>query len=109
MECGEWRAKQYGGASPDRGLLGIDFERAPIADVQGSFDAARFADCYPHLGQSVYMYVHRLGIQKKYDGCDFFRLRVKKLSAIAFLSEADVADGFELSRREFLGEEVALM
>ena len=67
-----------------RRVLTVDFERASINAFEAAFPDSVAAGCYFHLGQSVYRRVQLLGLAGKFGAEDEFKLRVEKLSALAF-------------------------
>ena len=72
----------------------MDFERAAINAVEETFPQATVAGCYFHLGQSVYRRVQGLGLTEQFGADGEFKLRVKKLAALAFLPPEFVVEGF---------------
>ena len=90
-------------------LVTMDFERASINAVEAAFPQVAVGGCFFHLGQAVYRRVQSLGLAEKYGSDDEFKLRVKKLSALAFLPLEYVVEGFELVEGEFLDEEQELV
>ena len=84
-----------------RRVLTVDFERASINAFEAAFPDSVAAGCYFHLGQSVYRRVQLLGLAGKFGADDEFKLRVKKLSALAFLPLEKVVEGFEQLQGEF--------
>ena len=87
----------------------MDFERAAINADEATFPRATVAGCYFHLGQSVYRRVQGLGLAEKFGADDEFKLRVKKLSALAFFPLEYVVGGFELAEGEFLDDELEVV
>ena len=57
----------------------------------------------------MYRRVQRLGIQGKYEMNEEFRLRVKMLSALAFLPQEDISRAFEELSPQFGGAEMELL
>ena len=72
------------GDEAERGrLLTADFGRAAINASGETFPQSAVAECYFHIAQSVRR-VQNLGLAVKFGADDDFKLRVKKLSALAF-------------------------
>ena len=90
-------------------MVTVDFERASINAVAAMFRDARIAGCYFHIGQSVYRMVQRLGLQGNYEANEDFRLRVKMLSALAFLPKEDIERAFGDLSPQFQDDEIPLL
>ena len=95
-------------ADADR-LLTVDFEQASINAASAAFPRMTFAGCYFHLGQSVYRNLQQHGLQAKYASDPEFKLRVKMLSAIAFLPIEDAVAGFDMLDPLFENDEQDLL
>ena len=84
------------GDDADRGrLLTVDFERAAINALGGTFPNSTVAGRYFHLGQSVSRRVLNLGIAAKFGADGDFKHRVGKLSALSGPPLELVVHGFE--------------
>ena len=82
----------------------------------GAFGA--MVDELPEIGEEVYFFhlckkldfqVKELGLLSKYRVDDPFKLRVKKLAALAFVPVADVVAYFESLATTFLADELPLL
>ena len=65
--------------------------------------------CFFHLCKRLDFQVKELGLMPKYRVDDPFRLRVKKLAALAFVPVADVVACFESLATTFLADELPLL
>ena len=83
----------------------MDFERASINAFAETFPASSVAGCIFHLGQSLYRKVQQIGLSGKYQVDEDFRLRVKTLSALAFLPLEEIVEGYELIEQRFPDDE----
>ena len=92
-----------------RRVLTVDFERASINAFEATFPDSVAAGCYFHLGQSVYRRAKLLGLAGKFGADDDSKLRVKKLSALAYLPLEKVVEGFEQLQEEFHQNEQELV
>ena len=63
------------------------------------------AGCIFHLGQSLHRKVQQIGLSGKYQVDEDFRLRVKTLSALAFLPLEEIVEGYELIEQRFPDDE----
>ena len=86
-----------------------DFEQGAYLAVQEVFPGVDLEGCYFHLSKSIDSHVKKLGLSRKYDADFDFRIRVKKLSALAFIPLADLVSTFESLASEFLDDELALL
>ena len=86
-------------------VVTVDFERAAINALTETFPHATVAGCYFHLGQSHYRKVGEHGLSQKYLSNEEFRLRVKQLSALAFLPLGEVVAGYEHIENSFEEDE----
>ena len=66
-------------------LVTMDCDRDAINAVGETFPRTAVAGCYFHLWQSVYRRAQCLGLAEKFGARDEFKLRVKKLPALAIL------------------------
>ena len=81
----------------------VDFEQGAyltLVEVEG---------CFFHLCQRLDYHVKELGLMTKYQNDPDFKLRVKKLAALAFLPLADVIDAFEVLADTFEDDELLLL
>ena len=101
---GEVRAFLGGDYDKER-LVAVDFERGSINALTATFPQPAVAGRYFHLGQSHYRKVIEHGLSPKCMANEEFRLRVKQLSALAFLPLEDVAMGYEQLGIAFEGGE----
>ena len=86
-----------------------DFEQGAYLAVQEVFPGVDLEGCYFHLSKSIDSHVKKLGLSRKYDADFDFRIRVNKLSALAFIPLADLVSTFESLASEFLDDELALL
>ena len=82
---GEIRALVGEGAGAER-LVALDFERPSLNFIDATPPYAEVVGCYFYLGQSVFWRQQGIGIAAKFRSGDEFKIRVKKLTALAFLS-----------------------
>ncbi|XP_076064968.1 uncharacterized protein LOC143039010 [Oratosquilla oratoria] len=73
----------------------MDFEKAAINSLLDIFPSSDVTCCLFHLLQNVYKQVVTIGFKQQYHQDDDFSLKVRCLSALAFLPIDDVIDGFE--------------
>ena len=65
--------------------------------------------CFFHLCKRLDFQVKRLGLMTKYQTDDDFKLRVKMLSALAFVPVSDIVANFEFLAITFLNDELPLL
>ena len=90
-------------------LATVGFGAASIGAIRMAPPTERVGGCYFHLGRSVRRRVQRLGHQWKYKMEEGPRLRVKMLSATAFLPQGDILRAFGELATEFAEEELDLL
>ena len=90
-------------------LLTVDFGRAAINAFEETFPNSEVAGCCFHLCQSAFRRVQNLGLSAKFGADGDFKLRVKKLSALAFLPVELAVRGFEQLEEERQEGEMELL
>ncbi|CAF1097881.1 unnamed protein product, partial [Brachionus calyciflorus] len=73
-----------------------DFEQAASKAFEFHFPNAEAKGCYFHFRQSVRRWVSTNGFKKKYDDNIFFRIWVKKLTAIAMVPQDRMDEAFQM-------------
>ena len=73
------------------------------------FPGIREEGCFFHLCKRPDFQVKRLGLMTKYQTDDDFKLRVKMLSALAFVPVSDIVANFESLATTFLNDELPLL
>jgi len=74
----------------------VDFEAGAINAFKEKYPAASVRGCFFHLCQNVFRHVQSYGLQQRYAEDLEFALEIRKLTALAFVPEADVIERFEL-------------
>ena len=74
----------------------IDFEMASKNALSKTFPKAEVKGCFYHLAQSVYRKVQSSGLQKRCKDDAEFRLQVRMLPALAFVSVERVCEVFDI-------------
>ena len=86
-----------------------DFEQGAFQAVLEVFPGIGAEGCFFHLCKRLDLQVKELGLMQKYRQDGDFKLRVKKLAALAFLPVADVIPTFESLSTTFLADELPLL
>ena len=81
-----------------------DFEKGAFLAAVEVFPGIASEGCFFHLSKRLDYHVKRLGLMQKYKDDTDFRIRVKKLAALAFIPVADVIPAFESLSTQFLQE-----
>ena len=81
----------------------VDFEQGAYLTLVDVFPGVEVEGCFFHLCQRLEYHVKEFGLMTKYRNDPDFKLRVKKLAALAFLPLADVIDAFEDDELLLLG------
>ena len=87
----------------------VDFEQGAYLTLVDVFPGVEVEGCFFHLCQRLDYHVKELGLMTKYENDPDFKLRVKKLAALAFLPLADVIDAFEVLADTFEDDELLLL
>ena len=87
-------------------MLLTDFEQASFLAAEEVFEGIETRGCYFHLGQSIERNVAALGLKRKYQEDQEFKLRVKMLSALAFLPPDRAEEAFCTMEPAFQDDEV---
>ena len=66
-----------------------------ISSILNTFPNSDVTDCLFHLSQNIYKQVIQKGLKHRYNNDDDFSLKVRCLSALAFLPIDDVSEAFE--------------
>ena len=85
-----------------------DYEQGAYNAVLDVFPGIGEEGCFFHLCKRLDFQVKRLGLMTKYLTDDDFKLRVKMLSALAFVPVSDVVPNFESLATTFLNDELPL-
>ena len=72
-----------------------DFEKAPMNAAQSEFPNIQSKGCHFHLAQSTYRQIQDASLAKKYGTDQNFSLLIRHISALAFLSPAEIPDAFD--------------
>ena len=86
-----------------------DYEQGAYNAVLDVFPGIREKGCLFHLCKRLDFQVKRLGFMTKYQTDDNFKLRVKMLSALAFVPVSDIVANFESLATTFLNDELPLL
>lgn len=86
-----------------------DFEKGAYQAVVECFPGVDIEGCFFHLCKRLDFHVKKLGLSAKYQADIDFKLRVKKLAALAFLPVADVVAAYEALADEFEDDELPLL
>ena len=85
-----------------------DFEKGAFLAAVEVFPGIASEGCFFHLSKRLDYHVKILGLMQKYKDDTDFRIRVKKLAALAFIPVADVIPAFESLSTHFLQDELPL-
>ena len=86
-----------------------DFEQGAFMAVSEVFPGVGNDGCFFHLSKRLDYHVKQLGLTRKYTNDTSFRIRVKKLAALAFIPVADLLPTFESLSTTFLVDELPLL
>ena len=86
-----------------------DYEQGAYFAMTDVFPGVGNDGCFFHLSKRLDYHVKQLGLTRKYKGDLDFRIRVKKLAALAFIPVADVIPTFESLATTFLNDELPLL
>lgn len=86
-----------------------DYEQGAYLAVVDVFPGVDVEGCFFHLCKRLDFHVKQLGLMAKYQDDLEFKLRVKKLAALAFLPLADVIDAYEVLADTFEDDELPLL
>ena len=86
-----------------------DFEQGAYLAMLEVFPGIGEEGCFFHLCKRLDYHVKKLGLSTKYEQDYDFRMRVKKLAALAFVPVADVVAVFESLATTFLDDELRLL
>ena len=86
-----------------------DFEKGAFLAAVEVFPGIASEGCFFHLSKRLDYHVKSLGLMQKYKDDTDFRIRVKKLAALAFIPVADVIPAFESLSTHFLQDEFPLL
>ena len=86
-----------------------DYEQGAYNAVLDVFPGIGEEGCFFHLFKRLDFPVKRLGLMTKYLTDDDFKLRMKMLSALAFVLVSDVVANFESLATTFLNDELPLL
>lgn len=73
-----------------------DFEYAMIEAVAQEFPRSRQRGCFFHFTQCIFRKIQSEGLKQRYETDAEFALKLRLLSAIAFVPAANVVDAFEI-------------
>lgn len=73
----------------------IDFERAMVNAITVEFPAAIHRGCFFHFCQCLYRNIQSNGLKKRYDSDPEFAIKIRMLSALAFVPTSQVVKYFE--------------
>ena len=86
-----------------------DFERGAYLAVSEIFPGVRSEGCFFHLSKRVDVHVKQLGLLRKYADDFDFKIRVKKLAALAFVPLQDLITCFTTLAATFEDDELPLL
>ena len=92
-----------------RGTVMMDAERAAMNAFKEVFPMKRTQICFFHHSQSVWRKTQSLGLAGRYNEDAEFALKVRTLSALAFLPEEEVEDGLREVAESLPDEAVPLL
>ncbi|CAF1415647.1 unnamed protein product [Adineta ricciae] len=78
-----------------------DFESGTIKTIKDIFPNSAHRGCLFHFGQAVWRHVQDNGLTRKYEDDDTFRLNVRKLLVLPFVSASEVIEAFDLLADDF--------
>ena len=82
-------------------VIHSDFEIGAIHAAQSRFPDASVEGCFFHLCQNVYRRVQDGGLQERYATDAAFSLKIRMLTALAFVRQADLSDYYVLLEESF--------
>ena len=86
-----------------------DFEQGAYLAVPEVFPGVDYEGCFFHMSKRLDFHVKQLGLTRKYTEDLVFRIRVKKLAALAFIPVADLIPTFERLAQSFQVDELPLL
>ena len=87
------------GLQPD--AIHCDFGIGATNAAKTKFPDANVRGCFFHLSQNVYKRIQTAGLQERYGNDVAFALRIRMLTALAFVREADVPEYYQILEDEF--------
>ena len=100
---------EVGGQQWDFDSFLSDYEQGAYLAMTDVFPGVGNDGCFFHLSKRLDVHVKQVGLMVKYTEDLEFRIRVKKLAALAFLPVADVVPSFESLATTFLNDELPLL
>ena len=76
-------------------VIVTDFEKAIHNAVRRAYPSVSVQGCHFHLGQALYRKISTLGFRERYNTDPSFSLKIRKLTALAFLPPNDVIEAYE--------------
>ncbi|QQP40663.1 Uncharacterized protein FKW44_014788, partial [Caligus rogercresseyi] len=86
-----------------------DYEKGAYLAVVDVFPGVDKDGCFFHMSKRLDVHVKQIGLMGKYKADIDFRLRVKKLAALAFLPLPDVIPSYQALATTFLEDELHLL
>lgn len=89
----------------EAGHVMTDFELAAINAVKIEFPGSVHKGCFFHLGQILWRKIQENGLSAKYGEDNEFALKLRHLTALAFLEPSEIPDAFLLLKTNVLPPE----
>ena len=90
-------------ASPE--TIMTDFEPAIVSASRQEFPMARHRGCFFHFSQCIFRRIQAKGLQRRYETDVEFAMKMRLLSALAFVPTEDVVDASEVLSGDNMPEE----
>ena len=82
-----------------------DFEPAIVSAIRQEFPRARHRGCFFHFSQCIFRRIQAEGLQRRYETDVEFAMKIRLLSALAFVQTEDVVEAFEVLSGDNMPEE----
>ena len=82
------------------------FEPAIVSAIRQEFPRARHRGCFFHFSQCIFRRIQAEGLQRRYETDVEFAMKMRLLSALAFVPTEDVVEAFEVLSGDNMPEEV---
>lgn len=85
----------------------VDFEQSMLRAIEREFPETQVKGCFFHFGQCIWRKIQACGLKQRYENDPEFALRLRMLSALAFVPIGAVTNAFEsLCRDGIFNEEM---
>ena len=82
-----------------------DFESAIVSAIRQEFPTAKNRGCFFHFTQCIFRRIQAEGLQRRYETDVDFAMKMRLLSALAFITTEDVVEAFEVLSGDNMPEE----